>query len=950
MSFEGELKEAVSGQVHLDRTTRAIYSVDASIYEVVPRAVLLPRDAADVQAAVTVAWKYGVPVTARGAATSIAGNAIGPGLIIDMAQHMHQIEQLDPGGCLALCQPGVIQDQLNLAAAEHGLKFGPDTSTGNRATIGGMLGNNSSGAHSIRYGRTVDHVHSLNLVLDDGSTLKLGPLDEEAVEAKCRQSDREGKIYRRIVDIRARYADAIRAQFPTHQRRASGYNLDVLTAEGPLNLAKLIAGAEGSLGIATQIEVSLSPRPGCLGVCIVFFDDLIAGLRHAEQILSYDPCAVELIDHNIVEMGRISPSMRGRLDWLEGEPQALFVVEFDGADQDEVTQKLQAFVKGTEGHMGYGRYCTLDRQEIDNVWALRKAGLGLLMARRNYSRGVAFVEDMSIPPGHLADALGEFTSILAKHNKRGGIYGHVGAGCVHMRPFVNMHSSKELELMEELMQDLLRIAKKHSGVLSGEHGDGYLRSWQNPELFGTELYSAFKEIKATFDPENRMNPGAVIPNQGFRENLRIDNTVRPLELKTAYDWSSEGGFSLSVDMCNGNAQCRKREGLMCPSFQVTGNDYDSTRGRAQVLRQIVNGRLDASHWQGDELKRVLDLCLECKGCKKECPSQVDMAKMKSEFLYHYQKAHGTSLRNHLFAQLPLLSRLGCATAPLSNKVARSRLARSLLAKLGIAPERSLPQFTRQRFSTWWKKHAQPKGEPLVLFNDCYSEFNQPLIGQDAVKILEAMGYAIEVPPFHCCGRPLISKGFLDKAKQRASALINLLLPHARAGRRIVGLEPSCILGLRDEFPSLIPGDAAKLIAKASISLDELLAEASQAGRLTPLLLRKERVVRLHGHCHQKALVGSAPTLEVLRSLPGASVEEIPSGCCGMAGSFGYEKEHYAFSQAVGETQLFPALRQSPNDALIVASGISCRGQIEHGTQRQATHLAQAVADWLNPFA
>ena len=945
--LQHDLESHVEGDVRFDALTRRLYAVDASIYEIEPIGVILPKRRQDVINTILVAKKHGVPIIARGAATGIAGGCIGRGLVIDCSKHLTRIIEIDYEKEEALCEPGVVQDQLNAALAARGYRLGPDTSTGNRATLGGMIGNNAAGARSLKYGKTVDAVQSLELVLSDGEVLTFAEIEESEARVRAKQEDREGAIYRAVLKIRDEHGPAIQKAFPNIPRRASGYNLDELIKPGPLNLAKVIVGSEGSLGIATRIRVKIAKRPKETGLVVVHCMDLLEGMEALTKMLAFNPIAVELIDEEIIKMGRVSPSMRGRLGWMENEPAALFVVELESETEGELREKMALFIAAMqEAKVGYAwKELTVSR-EMDHVWALRKAGLGLLLSRRSYSKAIAFIEDLTVPPERLAAFMKEFQEYLHSIDKRAGIYGHAGSGCLHIRPYMNLSKQEDLDLMKRVMVEITDLVMRHGGSLSGEHGDGLIRSWLNKKLFGEEVYQAFEDLKAAFDEDGRMNPGKVVATQGLTENLRIDPSVKPVEVKTALSFKHEGGLAFAAEMCNGNAQCRKKKKTMCPSFQVTGDEKDTTRARAQALRAVLNGHWPLEELTGDALHDVLDLCLECKGCKKECPSQVDMAKMKAEVLYQRQEKLGYSLRTKIFGHVGRLSQYGCMAPRLANWAADTQLSKYLMEKVGITPERSLPPFTRERFSQWMKKKYVATGQSkrVVLFNDTFMEFNYPELGQSAVQVLNGLGYEVIVPNWTCCGRTYIGKGMLRQAKKLAERLVDQFYPLAREGLPIVGIEPSCLLTIKDELRDLVGGPKARQVVDAAMTIDEFLAQHIEGGQWPLSMVEKPMSMKVHGHCHQKAIVGMAPTMKVLKQLPGCDVSLISSGCCGMAGSFGYESEHYDFSLKVGETQLLPAVRATPSSTVLVANGVSCRSQVAHMAERQAKHLVEVVAD------
>lgn len=945
MSLEHDLRNKIRGDIHFDEITRKIYSVDASIYEIEPMGVVIPQTVHDLHTTIALAYKYDVPVIARGAATGITGSCLGKGLIVDTSKYLKQILEINYQEEYAICEPGVIQDQLNDALAEKGYRLGPDTSTGNRATIGGMVANNSAGARSLRYGKMVDHVDSLDIILSGGQEINFHPCDEKQWNEKNSLHSREGDIYRTIDHIRTEYRDEIELRYPKIPRRVSGYNLDELLQPWPLNISKLLVGSEGSLGVVSKIKVKIAKKSKFSGVCVVHYVDQKAAFNSVIEMLRFNPMAIEMIDKHIIAMGRISPTMKTRLGWLSGEPEAVFVAEFDGETSDELLQKLENFSSQMKKNgIGYAHVILTKKEDIDNVWAVRKAGLELLLSKRSYSRAIAFVEDVSVAPDRLASFMEDFTRYLKSIGKDAGIYGHVGSGCMHIRPYIDLRQPQELKIMSQIVEYTANLLLEHGGALSGEHGDGMIRSWLNRKMFGEKIYKAFLILKKAFDPENLMNPGKIVNGQGLLENLRLDPSRKQNVIPTFLDFSAEGGFELSADLCNGNGLCRKPDNVMCPSFQVTGEEYDSTRARAQTLRSVVNGRLPLDALASQEVLDVLDLCIECKGCKRECPSHVDMAKMKAEVLFRHQEKHGYSIRNRLFAHIGDFYSWVSPIASVANFLMNNNLSKKMI---GVTTERPLPLITSETFSSWFNQYTQPKLTPqVVLFNDTYNEFQCPEIGKAAVEVLNKLGFSVISPPWQCCGRPMISKGLLRQARNKSELLIKTLLPFAKKGIPIVGLEPSCILTFRDEFLSLVghKNSDAQLISKHTKTIDEFFNELIKQKKWNLPFKKTITSVKLHGHCHQKALVGTKPTIDVLQALPGIKVTEIPSGCCGMAGSFGYEKEHYDFSMEIGNLKLFPAIENTSPETLIVADGISCRSQIAHGTQRQSYHLVELVKE------
>ena len=951
--LHAELSRRLEGEVRFDKVTRQLYSTDASMYQMEPVGVVVPRHEGDLDAAVELARKHVVPVLPRGGGTSLAGQCVGHALMMDLSTHMNRVLELNVEEGWVRVQPGVVQDQLNAYLAPHGYLFGPDTSTSNRATIGGMTGNNSSGSRSVIYGKTVDHVLEVEAILSDGSWTTFAPLTPEGQEAKLKDEGLEGHIYREVLRIAEENRAEVEKRYPKIMRRVAGYNLDEMLKSPTPNLASLLVGSEGTLAVSRAIKCRISPLPKAKGLLVAHFKNMIEAVETDETVLSHGPSAAELMDRRIIQQAASSPVFQGKTGFLQGDPGAIVIVEFYGESRKEVEDKLdklEADLKRKK--MGYAHVRALEPAQQQLIWELRKGGLGLLMGTRSEAKPVAFVEDTAVDPVKLPGFLKAFEEVVERHGTTAGYYGHCSVGCLHIRPFIDMKRPEERDKMMSIFKEVAALVKEYGGAVSAEHGDGLARSWLIEELFGPKLYAAFRDVKAAFDPHGLMNPGKIVDAPTPTENLRLGDFYQDRELPVKLDYARDGGFNFAIEMCNGNGQCRKLDvGTMCPSYQATRSDRHSTRGRANALRGYISGTLSMEDLTSPEMYEVMELCMECKACKTECPSKVDMAKMKYEFLHHYNEAHGTSFRTRLFANAALLNRLGHATAPFSNLGLGFPFNRFLNAALGIAPQRKLPPFARQRFSTWFRSRAHqppPAGEKpqVVLFHDTFMEYNQPELGRDTVRILEAAGCEVLLGKRACCGRPMISKGFLDKGRAWARRNIRSLKEYAARGVPIVGVEPSCLLTLKDDYPDLVPGEDAELVARHCVTIDEFIAGLIREGRLNFKKNGTAKELLVHGHCHQKALVGMAPTLEVLRSLPGAEVREINAGCCGMAGAFGYEKEHYPVSMAVGELRLFPAVREAAPEAEIVAGGISCRQQIAHGGKRQARHLVQLVAEAL----
>jgi FAD/FMN-containing dehydrogenase/Fe-S oxidoreductase len=951
-----ELERVVEGEVRFDKYSRILYSTDASIYQIEPIGVVLPRHADDVIATLEVAYRHGVPVLPRGGGSSLAGQAVGHAVHIDMSKYMNRILEVNEEEGWVRVQPGVVLDQLNNHIAAHGLQFGPDPASSNRATMGGIFSNNSTGAHSILYGRPVNHALEADIVLSDGTATHISRLDEAGVQAKMQQEGLEGSIYRAVRQLVANNTELIQNNFPKHWRRSGGYNLDEIArqmkGEEPFNLLKLLVGSEGTFAALTELKLNLVPRPTMTALSIVHFDDLIDAMKATPVILECNPSAVELIDEMMIGLVREVPDYARQLTWIEGHPQAVLIVEFYGESDAELLSKLdelEAHLK--RNHIGTAVVRAVTAEEKGRVWGVRKAGLGFLMGLPGDYKPIPFIEDPAVPVEHLATYIRNVRDVCRAYDARMAAYAHASAGCVHVRPLINLKEGNEVNKMHAIATAVCGLVQKYDGVMSSEHGDGLVRSEFNERIFGPELYSLFKQVKQTWDPKGIMNPGKVVDGEPMTHNLRFGADYRTTPIQTYFRYPREGDFARAIEMCSGIGICRKDgTGTMCPSYMATRDEEHSTRGRANALRAAISGVLSTDELTSDRMLEVLDLCLECKGCKAECPSAVDMAKLKYEVLARRVDRYGAPLRSRLFGNIHLVSRLGSAMAPWSNLLANNPLSKAIGKRLGLAPERPIPEFAAEPFDVWFRQHprnGQARNGQVVLFHDTFMTYNQPSIGQAAVKVLEAAGYEpILVERRKCCGRPMISKGLLKEAKSNAEHNIDLLAPYAEAGIPIIGTEPSCLLTLRDEYPELADDPRAGIVAENSFLIEEFITQLLDEGKLALQFNgNKPAKVLVHGHCHQKALAGTAPTLRML-GLMGCEVEEVDSGCCGMAGAFGFEAEHYDMSMKIGNLRLLPAVRAEAPTTAIAAAGISCRQQISHGAGRTARHPIEILADAL----
>jgi FAD/FMN-containing dehydrogenase/Fe-S oxidoreductase len=943
--IEAQVKKHVEGDIHFDRYSRLLYSTDASIYQIEPIGVVVPRHKGDVQAVVEVANKFGVPVLPRGGGTSLAGQTVGHALVLDFSKYMKNVLEVNREELWCRVQPGLVQDELNAHVRPMGLQFGPDTSTSNRATLGGMIGNNSAGAHSLTYGKTLDHVIELTVLLSDGSEVVLQDLSPGLLESKCRADSLEGRACREVSRLAQEHKSEILTRYPKIMRRVSGYNLDEFIKPQPFNLSRILVGSEGTLGTVVEAKMRLVPKPKWTAMDVIHFHSDQEALECSQVILRTGPYAMESTDKMILSLARGNIVQSRKLGFVQGNPDSLLMVEYAGETEDEVKEQIYKLedVRKKEG-IGYVATLAFKPEEVKAIWGVRKAGLGLLLGIKGDKKPIAFVEDTAVEPAKLPEFIKRFREIIANHDAIAGYYGHCSVGCMHIRPLINLKEPGEMKKMVSIANEIANLVLEFNGAMSGEHGDGLARSHFNKKLFGPTLYEAFRQVKRCFDPNNLMNPGKIVDSPAMTEALKISPEYKAWQPETTLNFREQGGFARAVEMCSGMGECRKKlDGTMCPSYMGTLDEEHSTRGRANALRAVLSGKVPKEDFTGKRLYDVMDLCLECKACKAECPSNVDMAKLKYEFLDHYHRVNGLPLRNRLFGGIERLNRIGSQLAPVSNWIVGSGLNRWFMEKLaGIDRRRPLPRFAEVTFEDWFDAHESEgdgaKGE-VVLFHDTFNNFNTPNVAISATRLLERLGYHVLLVNKRCCGRPMISKGMLGEAKNNAAWNVDQLSGPAEKGVPIVGLEPSCLLTLRDEYPDFLGTGAAKRVAENSFLLEEFLSKETNAVAASPGA--DGRKALLHGHCHQKALVGTAPTVALLKSA-GFEVSEVDSGCCGMAGSFGFEKEHYNLSLTIGNRRLAPAIKSVGADVEIVAPGISCRQQIEHLTGRKAKHPAELL--------
>jgi len=965
------LQRETEGEVLFDAFSRGRYSTDASVYQIEPIGVVVPKTTDDVTRVMEIAREEGVPVLPRGGGTSQCGQTVGEAVVVDVSKNINRLLDLDVEGRTAWVEPGLVLDHLNDALKEHGLWFPVDVSTSSRATLGGMTGNNSCGARSIRYGTMRDNVRAIDGILADGSAMHFGEMSSN--QALADLSPVQNDLVEKLLGIGRNHDDDIRAGFPDLMRRVGGYNVDALLADGAPkgdwnnatinrpanhpNLAHLLVGSEGTLAFSTRIQLDLQPLPKqkVLGIC--HFPTFYEAMNSTQHIVKLGPAAVELVDRTMINLARDIPIFRATVDaFVQGEPDALLLVEFAGENLDEQLRHLKQ-LNELMADLGFpgGVVEGIDPTFQKAVWEVRKSGLNIMMSMKGDGKPISFIEDCAVRLEDLADFTSRLTDVFHKHNTEGTWYAHASVGCLHVRPVVNLKGDVGARQMREIAEEAFSMVREYKGSHSGEHGDGLVRSEFHEAMFGSTMVDIFKDVKTAFDPGVMMNPGKIVdpPKMDDRDLFRFKPGYDNKTGETAFDWSAWGGLGGAAEMCNNNGACRKKDaGVMCPSFRATNDERHLTRGRANTLRLAISGQLGPDALTSDEMMETMKLCVSCKGCKRECPTGIDMARFKTEFLYHYRKRHGLRLLDKLVAYLPRY-------APKASKLGWLLNLRNVLPGLpflsqifaGISAKRKLPVWSSNPFSID-ENDTSPEtkgGREVVLWADTFNTYYEPENARAALRVLKAAGYIVHLAkPIDggrplCCGRTFLSAGLVDEARAEAGRMIESLLPYAERGVPIIGLEPSCLFSLRDEFQALLPGDASDKVAAQAMLFEEFLAAEEKAGNLNltlrPLAGNK---ALLHGHCHQKAFAVMGAVETTLGLIPGLDIQTIESSCCGMAGSFGYEADNQEVSMAMGELDLFPAVRGAHKDAVIVADGTSCRHQIADGTLRQARHVARIL--------
>ncbi len=965
--FMHALGAIVSGDLRTDQFSKILYSTDASMYQQMPHGVLIPNSAEDVHAAIELAHRYEMPILARAGGTSLAGQCTNEALVIDATKHLNKVIELNVEERWVRVQPGLVLDQLNRYLRPHGLQFGPDPASSSRSAIGGIVSNNSTGSHSIVYGMTADHVLEMQVVLSDGSWTTLAPKSTQQLLQYQAQSGLEAEIYRQFAALtfNENNREMIAAGTPRHWRRCGGYNLDrFIDGEGVtfkwpnrpnFNLANVVCGAEGTLAVITEVKLNLVPIPKHSAVCVLHYDSIREALESVPIVLEVEPSAIELVDNIGLTRAREVPEYaRLMAAFIEGNPNCVNITEFYGESEAEAHDKIAKLRQHLQQRgVNVTAITSAETAQMKaDVWQVRKVALGFLMGIKGDHKPVPFIEDSAVPVEHLAEYIERLETFCHSIDTPVAYYAHVSAGCLHVRPLINNKLLSDNDKMPLIISFAIELLGEYGGALSSEHGDGKARSWANRAFFGDDLYRLYCETKTIFDPNNILNPGNVVDSADMRDHLRFGSDYRiAIPLREDLDFSVDQGYHRAIEMCNGAGVCRKPdEGTMCPPYMVTLEESASTRGRANALRAAISGQLPVGEYRGERLHEMMDLCISCKACKAECPSSVDMAKIKMQYQAHYYEQHRVPLRSRLFANIGRISQLASRFPTLANAGLQNSLMRKVLANyVGISAERELPKFAHESLPTWFaKRPAQPKSAThgrIVFLTDTYSSYNDTAVAQAAIIVMERLGYEVILSGQTCLGRPAMSKGLIGQAKKQAAASLDRLAPFARQGLPIVGVEPSDISAIRDDYAYLIDDPRLPLVAAQCLTFEEFIDRFIAENGLPASFDQSPKQVLLHGHCHQKALIGTKPTHRMLAAL-GCEVVEIDSGCCGMAGSFGYEKEHYAISLKMAERRLLPAVRCVSAETVVVAAGVSCREQIDHGAKTRAIHPAQLMYDAL----
>ena len=944
------IKSEIEGEVYFDDVTREIYSTDASIYRIVPLCVVTPKTIKDIKTLVQISNEYRIPILPRGGGSSLSGQTVNKAIVIDFTKHINKVVDVDKNSMTAIAQPGITIDQLNQILKSQNLLFTPDPSTTNRATVGGVIGNNSCGAHSIIYGKTIDNVKSLKTILSNGEDHVFKKIRFSEFEKLILNDSFSSNLYLNSINLFKKYTDELTRRYPDIQRRVGGYNLDEINKDGFVDLTKIIVGSEGTLATVTEAELNLVELPKSKGLLVVEFDDIIKSMEASVLALGLNPSAVEHIGEIIISEARKSPEFSSGIEYLDNNPTDIIVVEFYGENELEVKDKISHLKKKLDiSGLSLSSTEVINPVQQKKVWDMRKAGLGLVMKKPGEAKAIPFVEDTAVSPEKLPEYVKRFDEIVRQNGTTAGYYGHASVGCLHIRPLINLKEEKDIKRMVKISDEISDLVFEFGGAFSGEHGDGIVRGAWTKKMYGEKIYHAFQDLKKSFDPKNLMNPGKIIDTPPMDENLRFGTKYKTENTETFLSFEKEGGFAQAIEMCNGQAACKKiGSGYMCPSFMATRNEVDSTRGRANALRAALSGKLPIQQLNSKKLFDVLDLCLECKTCRSECPSGVDMAKLKYEFLHQYYKNNKIPLRAKLTGNIAILNKFGSYFPKIFNLINSFylfKLATDIFLK--IDRRRNLPKLAPKSFDKIFKEVKSDK-KIAVFFNDTFTNYNHPNVGVSAVKILKALDYEVKLVDKKCCGRPLISKGLLESAKKNAKYNINSIYDYVKNGAIVVGAEPSCISALKDEYPDMFPNDErVKLISKNTYLLQEILVKEGKNKNINFKKDLKKRSIAVQVHCHEKTVIGENISIDSLKMIPNSEVEKIPSGCCGMAGAFGYEKEHFDLSKQIAEERLLPFIKGLKSNTQVAITGVSCRHQIDDLSEKDPKHILEIFAESIN---
>ena len=951
--LQEELIRSIQGEVRFDEISRQMYSTDGSIYSILPIGVTIPSNSDDVSAIIEICNKNNVAILPRGGGTSLSGQTVNSAVVIDFSKYMNKIIEINSDEKWVITEPGITIDNLNESVKKYNLHFTPDPSTKSRANVGGAMGNNSCGAHSIIYGKTVDQVKEMEVILSDGNKTNFSEITGNSLEYKLSQNNLESQIYKGVLDISDKAKSEINKRFPKVNRRVGGYNLDLIhPKDNKINLVNIMVGSEGTLAAVTKAKLNLEPLPKFTGLAILHFKDLIESMEATVAVLDENPAAVEHIGQMIITQARKSLGFSRNLDFLQGDPSDILVVEVNGNSEKEINSKLNNLGnKMKKINLSYAITNITDPSKQAQVWAMRQAGLGLMMNIPGDAKPIPFVEDTAISPEKLPEYIKRFDEIVKANGTEAGYYGHAAEGCLHVRPTINLKKSEGINRMIKIADEISDLVKEFEGSMSGEHGDGIVRGVWTEKMFGTKLVDNFRELKKSFDPSGIMNPGKIFDTPKMGENLRYGTSYKMKKIETILDFSEEGGFEGAIEKCNGVGACRKiNAGVMCPSYMATREEIHTTRGRANALRGALSGVINNDLFTDKKMLDVLDLCLECKSCKSECPSNVDMAKIKYEFLNNYYKKNKIPIRSKLIGNIGNIYKyISGPQAKLFNTINRLPISKYILEKtIGIDHRRNIPPVSDHTFENWFNKResisTNSRGK-ILFFHDTYINYIHPNVGKAAIKILESAGYEVVISERKCCGRPMISKGLLEDAKKNTDYNTKILTKYINQGIKIVGVEASCMSVMKDEFPDLAEDRKMALkISKNTHTIQDLLLEIQNDGKQQILWNEEVKDLLLLVHCHERALEGVNKALNSLNIPPNFSANIIDSGCCGMAGSFGMEKEHYEISTKIAEDRLLPNLRKSKENQEIVVTGISCHDQIKDLSNKNPRYLVEVLAE------